>query len=66
MKHYWLSSSKMTVGVGTDKGFLVYGPPIVRKFMGQPIVNLVNWLKKQGSFRYYYYGKTPDVPHGRL
>ena len=56
MKTYWLSSNKMTVIVDIDDdGIIVYGSPIVRKFRGQPLVNLVNWLDRQGGLRLYLY-----------
>ena len=49
---YWLSTNKMTVMVETDdKEIIKDSPPIVRKFIGQPINNLINWLKKQDGFQ---------------
>jgi hypothetical protein len=52
MKRYWLSTVKMTVGVTTDaSGIVVEAAPIVRKFIGQPLDNLVRWLSKQQGFQ---------------
>ena len=44
MKCYWVSSNKMTVCVDVDGGVIVKAAPIVRKFIGQPLANLVRWL----------------------
>jgi len=52
MRSFWLSSRKMTMGVDTDdKGIIINSAPIVRKFKGQHIKNLVKWMKKQGGFK---------------
>jgi hypothetical protein len=47
---WWLSSRSMTVAVRVDGGTVVEGPPIVRKFIGQPTRNLGRWMRKQGGF----------------
>lgn len=48
---YWLSSESMTVGVEVnEKGTITSTPPIVRKFIGQPLKNLVKWMMKQKGF----------------
>ena len=52
MRTYWLSSRKMTVSVDVDAAnTIVDCAPIVRVFKGQPLQNLVNWMKKQGGFK---------------
>jgi hypothetical protein len=43
----------MTVGVETRKGIIVIAPPIVRRFKGQPVENLINWMRRQPGFRLY-------------
>ena len=48
---YWLSSEKMTVIAICKNGVIVYGSPIIRKFKGQRLVGLINWLQKQGGLR---------------
>ncbi len=62
---WWLSSSKMTIGVTVDEEekivemativrkeeIIVDAAPIVRKFVGQPLRNLIGWMEKQGGFR---------------
>ena len=49
---FFLSSRKMTVGVHVDpKDRIVKAPPIVRKFVGQPLSNLTGWMQQQGDFR---------------
>ena len=53
MNWWWLSSSKMTVAVCTVGEDRIYRtPPIVAKFKGQPLANLINWMTKQGGFQY--------------
>ena len=44
MRQYWLSCSKFTVQVNTDEsGKIVWAAPITRKFVGQPLANLLRW-----------------------
>jgi hypothetical protein len=51
MRTYWLSSQKMTVTVEVDaNGRITKTPPIVARFKGQPIANLIRWMGKQPSF----------------
>ena len=57
-KHYWLSNDKMTVAVYTDmNNIIIDAAPIVLKFKGQHIDNLINWMKKQKEFKYEYLGE---------
>lgn len=51
MKHMWLSSKRMTVLADVQDGLVVKAAPVVRKFIGQPLVNLVRWMKRQGGFQ---------------
>ena len=51
MQSYWLSSEKMTVLVDVKDNTIVIAPPIVRKFLGQPIKSLINWMEKQGGLK---------------
>lgn len=45
---FWLSSAKMTVGVETNDGLrIITAPPIVRKFIGQPVKRLADWMRRQ-------------------
>lgn len=48
---WWLSSTSMTLGVKTEGGVIVKAPPIIKKFIGQPLRNLVHWMKRQGGFK---------------
>jgi hypothetical protein len=48
---YWLTTERMTVGVETENGRIIRTPPIIRKFQGQPIGNLVDWMRRQPGFR---------------
>lgn len=49
----WLSSSKMTVAIAVDLSskLITDGPPIVRKFLGQPASNLIRWMSKQTGYK---------------
>ena len=49
---YYLSTKYMTVGVYVINNKITITPPIVIKFKGQDISNLVNWLSKQPGFKY--------------
>ena len=52
-RHWWLSSKRMTLYVGTNSSdIVVKTAPIGRKFIGQHIRNIANWLKRQGGFQY--------------
>lgn len=43
---YYVSHPRMTVLVVTDKaGNITGNAPIIRKFIGQPLSNLTNWLR---------------------
>lgn len=47
----WLSTERMTVAVRAADGMIVEAPPIVRKFIGQPGINLERWMRQQSGFR---------------
>ena len=49
---YWLSTESMTVEVLVENGIVKEAAPIVQRFKGQPLFNLINWMKKQKGFRY--------------
>jgi len=66
MMSYWLSSNKMTVIVDIDDdGIIVYGSPIVRKFLGQPLLNLIGWMERQGGLLLYKYPKETVLQFAR-
>lgn len=51
IRHFWFSTPRMTVYVGIDAGNVIrVTAPITRKFIGQPIRNLANWMRRQGDF----------------
>jgi hypothetical protein len=41
----------MTVQVGVVNGKIASAPPVVGKFIGQPIENLRKWMQAQGSYK---------------
>lgn len=48
---WWLSSEKMTIEVTTQQGKIIEVAPIAKKFVGQPLPNLIAWMQKQKGFR---------------
>ena len=42
---YHISHPKMTVGVTVEDGIITEAPPVVRKFIGQPLDNLIGWIR---------------------
>jgi hypothetical protein len=52
MKH-WISCAICTVLVTTGaNGIIVKAAPMVRRFLGQPLDNLLKWAVKQGGFQH--------------
>lgn len=52
MKH-WISCVRFTVQVNTDeRGTIVWAAPVVRRFVGQPVANLLAWARKLGGMRH--------------
>lgn len=46
----WLSCEAFTVEVEVDEeGYIKFAPPIVRRFIGQHIDNLLSWMEKKGG-----------------
>lgn len=41
----WANRNTFTVAVDVEKGIITNQPPILKKFKGQPVINLYNWLK---------------------
>lgn len=52
---WWASTRKMTVGFATTKDAsrhtVAVAPPIIRKFIGQDVKRLGQWMRRQGGFR---------------
>jgi hypothetical protein len=50
---YYVSSVKLTVWVKvkTKNSIIVDTAPVTKSFIGQPLVHLVNWMRKQGGLR---------------
>lgn len=52
MLKYWLSCKKFTVQINCDgANYIIKTPPIVSKFLGQPLKNLEYWMEKIGGFQ---------------
>lgn len=46
---YWVVTERWTVRVVTDNGRIITdAAPLVRRFLGQPLSNLLYWARKQG------------------
>ncbi len=49
----WLSNNRMTVAVTYNENGCIYeAAPIVRKFIGQSIDNLKNWMSRYSAFKF--------------
>jgi hypothetical protein len=49
---FWFSSKAMTVWVRTGStGIVTDTAPVTRKFVGQPVGHLADWMRRQGGFR---------------
>jgi len=46
---WWVSCDRMTVKVVTEDRMIVEAAPIVWKFKGQNLKNLLLWIKKFGN-----------------
>lgn len=52
MEHWlWLSNERFTVASRILDGRVVEGPPLIRRFLGQPEGNLIRWMQKQPGYR---------------
>lgn len=52
---HWVSCSRFTVLVATDERGVVLrkgSAPLVARFAGQPLKNLLGWARSLGGFRY--------------
>jgi len=47
-ERYWLSNEQMTIGVKVRAGRIIETAPRVYVFKGQPIRNLLHWMRKLG------------------
>ncbi len=48
---FWVSCDRFTVRVDTDdRDIITFAAPIVRRFIGQPFVNLARWIEKWHPF----------------
>lgn len=42
-RDWWVSCPQFTVWVQTSNGIILDSAPIVRRFIGQPLINLIRW-----------------------
>ena len=54
MTRHWISCHLFTVSVATDSdNRIVEAAPIVRRFLGQPLANLLHWARTRGGFLHH-------------
>jgi hypothetical protein len=54
---HWISCRAFTVRVHTTpEGEIVWAAPVVKKFVGQPVANLLGWAAAQGGLRHEVMG----------
>lgn len=49
MKKWWVSCPVWTVQVNTADGIILSTAPVTRRFVGQPLANLVRWARTFGE-----------------
>lgn len=55
---HWISTNYFTVLVRTNGAEIVRTAPLVRRFIGQPIGNLLNWAIPFGGLRHVTWAST--------
>ena len=58
-----VSSEKLTASVDVTMEYpwtIVHGAPILRKFKGQPLANLLAWMSKQPGFDWWVFGYVTE------
>jgi hypothetical protein len=66
MTCHWISTEMWTVMVKTDGIEIVWAAPLVRRFLGQPIGNLLNWSIPFGGLRHKSWeSPKKERPDGR-
>jgi len=63
VRHFWFSSKRITIYVGCDaRGRVVDTAPVARRFIGQPINHLANWMRSQDVFEWHELERRPRDP----
>jgi len=52
VQSHWVSCSRFTVRVDVVDGVIVRGAPLVRRFVGQRLDNLLHWARSIGGLRH--------------
>ena len=50
-RRLWISTPKFTAAVTAQNNYVVEAAPILRKFVGQPWINLQRWFRIQSTPR---------------
>jgi hypothetical protein len=45
VKLYWLTNKYMTIGVRVENDVIVETPPVIKRFRGQHLANLIGWMQ---------------------
>lgn len=59
---WYVSCRRFTVCVYTRDGVIVAAAPVVRKFVGQPLGNLVSWFERFGGLKIHRMKDSAAVP----
>ena len=64
-RKFWVSGTALTIQTNTDKdGIIVWTAAIARRFIGQHIVDLYNWLHQMGPVAIIELAKIPTNTKG--
>lgn len=59
MTVHWISCKAWTAhAVSDERGIVIEAAPIIGRFVGQPVLNLLAWAAKLGGLRHEEYEKS--------
>jgi hypothetical protein len=61
---HWVSTLAFTILVKTDGAKIVFTAPLVKRFYGQPVGNLLNWAIPFGGLRHTTWESAQKSPMG--
>lgn len=62
---YWISCTEFTVWVQTRNGWVIACAPVVKRFRGHLISDLLRWFDRIGGFRIYTLSHTIEQDRER-
>ena len=67
MRTFCFSSTELTVLVECDEQNLITKTaPVTKRFLGQHIKNLADWMRKHGGFQYTELKRLTEAGHAEL